>query len=154
MPYEEDAWYSEYEIYAGVNQREKSLEILEEAIKKFKFCPKCWLRYADMMIDESEFEKAEPILKNMRKNPRTREHINISYMYFLEAQCKMAAFRSTEEYENGKIEEKAVWSIYQSFRQSLVSKGLKESLRSRIDEYISEIYAESNIPFPQEWRRT
>lgn len=151
-PDEEDAWYSEYEIYAGTNQRDKSIKILENAIEKFRFCPRCWLRYADIMIDNGEYEKAEPIISKMRKNPKTRERINNSYMHFLDAQCKISRLYASDEYENGDIDKDAVWIIFKAFRKALLSSGLRENIKTQIDEYIVELSNESGIEFPDEWK--
>lgn len=151
-PDEEDAWYCEYQIYAGTNQIEKGIEILKSAIDKFTLCPRCWLRYADIMVERGEFKEAEPIIAKMRRNPKTREKINSSYMFFLDAQCKIASYYSSEAYENGEKDEKAVWAIYRAFRQSLASTGLRENIKSQIDDYILELSDESGIEFPDDWR--
>ncbi len=61
-PDEEDAWISLYRVYNETNQQQKGIEVLEEAIKRFCFCPKCWLRYADTMVDYGDYEKAAPVI--------------------------------------------------------------------------------------------
>ena len=152
LPDTEDAWFSEYEIYAGTNQREKSITVLENAMTKFKFCPRCWLRYADIMIDDGEYEKAEPIIRKMRKNPKTREAINTSYMYFLDAQCKIARLYASDEYDRGDIDKDAVWMIYKTLRMALLSSGLRENIKTQIDDYIMELSDQSGEEFPDEWR--
>ena len=147
-PYEEDAWLCEYEIYDGTNQREKGIKVLEEAISKFSLCPRCWLRYADIQMDSGEYELAEPIIRKMCRNPKSSESINPSYMHFLDGQCKMTKLLHSDAYENGEIDEKAVWEIYRAFHRSLTSSGLRESRRSKIDEYIVQLADESGIKFP------
>lgn len=144
-PDAEDAWISLYRIYDETNQRKKAVEVLEDAIKTFRFCPKCWLRYADTMIDYGEYEKAEPIIKKMLRNPNTSEYINSSYMHFLDGQCKMAKLMETEAYYEGNIDEQAVWSIYRSFQLARKAKGLRENINQRIDEYIDRLMIDTGI---------
>lgn len=151
-PNDEDAWFSEYEIFAQTNQIEKGIAILESAIDNFRFCPRCWLRYADIMIDNGEYAKAEPIIEKMRKNPKTREKINSSYMHFLDAQCKIAKLYDSDEYDQGDIDKEAVLTIYKAFRKALSSTGLRENVKAQIDEYIVELEDESGIIFPEEWK--
>ena len=147
LPDEEDAWYSEFEIYYGTNQRDKGIAVLEKAINKFKYCPRCWLRYADIMLDQGEYAKAKPVIAKMRRNPKTREKINAAYMFLLDAQCKLYEFQSTEDYENGVYNEKVILQIYRTFRKALLSSDLTESIKKQISEYINEIYGETGIEY-------
>lgn len=152
IPDEEDAWLCEFEIYDGTNQREKGIKILEEAIAKFRFCPRCWLRYADIMMDRGEYEIAEPIIRKMLKNPKTSEKINASYMHFLDSQCKLEKLYASDAYEDGEVDEKAVWIVYRAFRKALSASGLRENIKAQINEYIVELSDETGIEFPDEWR--
>lgn len=146
-PDEEDAWISLYRIYNETNQQQKGIKVLEEAIKKFRFCPKCWLRYADTMVDYGDYEKAAPVIKKMLRSPNTSEYINPSYMHFLDGQCKMAKLMDTDDYDNGNIDEHLVRSIYRSFQLARKSQGLRESTNQSIDEYIERLTIETGIEF-------
>ncbi len=152
LPDEEDAWLSEQKIYRQTNQEEKGVQVLEDAIAKFNFCPKCWLRYADIMMDQGHYEKAEPIIQKMRRNPKTTESINTSYLYFIDGQCKMWRLINTDEYEEGEVEDRAVMKVYIAFRLSLHSPGLRESTKQQIEEYIDRLTMETGINFPDGWR--
>ena len=160
IPDNEDAWDCEYQIYAGTNQKDRGLEVLENAIKKFRFCPRCWLRYADIMMDNGDFEKAEPIIKKILRNPKSRENINISYVHFLDGQCKLYKLNTSEgmppihaeDSPERRAYEDLVWSIYQSFRKALAASGIRENVKAQINEYIEELYGDSGIEFPDEWR--
>lgn len=149
LPDCEDAWISLYRVYDKINQRAKGIEVLEEAIAKFRFCPKCWLRYADIMVDDGEYEKAEPIIRKMLRNPITTEHINTSYMYFLDGQCKMARLMDTDAYELGDINAAEVMRIYRSFRLARKSHGLRENIDQRIEEYIGRLTIETGIEYEE-----
>lgn len=146
-PDDEDAWIAKYRIFDRSNQKAKSIEVLEEAIEKFRFCPRCWLRYADAMIDQGEYEKAEPIIKKMLRNPNTTEAINTSYMYFLDGQCKMAKLIATDAYEEGNVEEADVRKIYRAFRLARKSQGLRDNVDQRIEEYIQRLSAETGFEY-------
>lgn len=149
LPDCEDAWISLYRVYDRTNQRTKGIEVLEEAIAKFRFCPKCWLRYADIMVDDGKYEKAEPIIKKMLRNPITTEHINTSYMHFLDGQCKMARLMDSDAYEMGEINEADVMRIYRSFRLARKAQGLRENVDQRIEEYIDRLVVETGIEYEE-----
>lgn len=147
LPDQEDAWISLYRIYDKTNQKSKGIQVLEEAISKFRFCPKCCLRYADLMIDEGEYEKAEPIIRRMLRNPKTTEHVNTAYMHFLDGQCKMARLMNSDDYWDGVVNEEDVQSIYRSFRLARKSQGLRESVNQRIEEYIDRLTLETGVEY-------
>lgn len=147
LPDTEDAWIALYRIYNETNQQKKGIAVLEDAIKKFRFCPKCWLRYADIMIDHGDYEKAAPVIKKMLRSPNTSEFINSSYMYFLDGQCKMAKLMDSDDYDDGNIDERAVRAIYQSFQLARKAQGLRESTNQRIDEYIERLTIETGIEY-------
>lgn len=152
IPDEEDAWLCEFDIYNGTNQKEKGILVLESAIEKFAFCPRCWLRYVDILMERGDYEKAEPIIRKMCRNPKTIEKVNASYMYFLDGQCKLQRFLNSEAYDEGEFDEKEIWKIYRAFRKALSASGLRENIKSKIDEYISDIVSDTDILFPDEWR--
>lgn len=147
LPDREDAWISLHRVYERTNQRAKGIKVLEEAIEKFRFCPKCWLRYADIMIDDGQYEKAEPVIKKMLRNPNATEHINTSYMYFLDGQCRFAKLMDSEGYDIGEVDEHDVRMIYRSFRLARKSQGLRENTNQRIEEYIDRISIETGIEY-------
>lgn len=158
-PDAEDAWLCEFEVYEATNRKEEGIKVLETAINKFRFCPRCWLRYADLMMDRGEYEKAEPVIRKMCRNPKSGDTINASYMYFLDGQCRLTRLFESNEYEEYDDDEdaavkveKEVWKVYKSFRKSLTSSGLRENVKAQIDEYITQIENDTNIHFPDEWR--
>lgn len=160
LPDNEDAWNSEYEIYEGINQKEKGVEVLERAIQKFRFCPRCWLHYVEFKIDNGEYEEAEPVIKKILQNPKSREKINISYVHFVDGLCKLYRLNSRENFPSIDGEETPerreyeyeVWSIYRSFHKALSSTGIRETIKAQIFEYTEELYIDSGIEFPDEWR--
>lgn len=153
LPGEEDAWVSEHDVYERFNMHERGLEVLNDAIARFRFCPKCWLRYADIMMDDGNYDAAEPIIRNLRKHPKSVDYINISYLFFLDGQCKMAKLLETEGYEDGEVEPTAVLKIYKAFQLSLSSPGLRDATRKQIDEYITRLEKETAVYYPKDWDR-
>lgn len=147
-PDEEDAWLSEQEIYETINQPEQGIKVLKEAIEKFEFCPKCWLRYADIMMDKGKYEEAEPIIRKLKSYPKSGEDVNIGYMYYLDGICQMTKFKHTEEYENGEIDETEVRKIYRSFRLALASSDIAENTKNKITEYIKLFAMETDVEYP------
>lgn len=146
-PYEEDAWLAEYNIYDKTNRKEEAIRVLEDAISRFSFSPKCWLRYADLMIDRGEYQKVIPIVKKMLRNPKTTDTVNPSYMYFLDGQCKLAILMDSSEYELGNFDDRAIQSIYRSFHLARNSNGLREETDNRIEDYITRLTIETQIPY-------
>ena len=150
-PDEEDAWLCEYEVYDSINQTSRGIEVLEKAIEQFRFCPKCCLRYAEIMMDRGDYEKAEPIIKKLRLNPKTGESINLSFMFYLDGLCKMSKLMASDEYEDGDVDEREVIKVYRSFRLALTSPGLREGTKQRIDENIERLSKETGIEYPEYW---
>ena len=150
-PDEEDAWLCEYEVYDSINQTSRGIEVLEKAIEQFRFCPKCCLRYAEIMMDRGDYEKAEPIIKKLRLNPKTGESINLSFMFYLDGLCKMSKLMASDEYEDGDVDEREVIKVYRSFRLALTSPGLREGTKQRIDENIGRLSKETGIEYPEYW---
>lgn len=147
LPGQEEAWLSLSRVYDKLNQRENSIAVLEEAIKKFRFCPKCWLRYADSMVDYGEYEKAEPIIRKMLRNPKTTESINTSYLHFLDGECRFARLLDSDVYYNGEIDEREVRMIYRAFTLARKSEGLRETTNQRIEEYIKRLELETDVQY-------
>lgn len=152
-PDEEDAWVSEYEIYENSNMHQKGIAVLEQALEMFRTCPKCWLRYADIMMDYGEYEKAEPIIKKLRKYPKSGESINISYLFSLDGQCKMGKLMDMEGYEDGQIDKYEVLKIYKTFQLALSSPGLRDSTKQQINEYITRLEMETEVQYPPDWEK-
>lgn len=151
IPDEEDAWLCEFDIYNGTNQKTKGIHVLEDAISKFPSCPRCWLRYANILMDRGEYEKAEPIIRKMCKDIKTVEKINASYVYFLDGQCKLQKLYNSDAYDNDEIEEKDVLVVYKAFKMALSAKDLRENIKSQIEEYIASLSCKTGIDFPDDW---
>ncbi len=152
IPDREDAWLSKFNIYDQTNQREEGIHVLEEAMELFDSCPKCWLRYADIMMDRGKYENAEPVIKKILRDPKSSESVNMAYVYFLDSQCKMRRLINSDDYDEGIFEEKAVRKVYKSLQLALKSLDLRDNVRQRAEEYITRLEVETDIPYPENWR--
>lgn len=141
----EEAWLATARVFEQLNQRNEALAVLKEADNKFVFCPKCWLRYADLMSDAGNYAEADRVIKKILCRPNSTEHVNMSYVHFLNGQCKMAMLLQSEEYQNGEIDEKIVRAIYRSFRLAKSFSERRESIDQRMNEYIERLKIETGI---------
>ncbi|MBR3817142.1 MAG: hypothetical protein IKJ27_10520 [Clostridia bacterium] len=151
FPNDEDGWRREQEIYSKTNHYQKSILVLEEAINRFKFCPRCWLRYADLMMDEGEYEKAAPIIEKLRRNPLSMDSVNISYVYYLDGLCKMTKLKHSIDYTNNIFNEEAILEIYRLFYNSISHSDIKSSIKVKIKDQVKSLEIETNIYCPYDF---
>lgn len=151
FPNDEDGWRREQEIYSKTNQYEKSILILEDAINRFKFCPRCWLRYADLMMDEGEYEKAAPIIKKLRRNPLSMDSVNISYVYYLDGLCKMTELKHSSDFENNIFNEDVILEIYRLFYNAISQSDIRSSIRKKIKDLSKALEIETAIYCPYDF---
>lgn len=147
-PDEEDAWLSEYDFYNSTNNRSKGLQALNTADAKFKFCPKCWLRLADIKMDDGLYDEAEPFIKKLKRNPKSGESVNMSYVFLLDGLCRMTKMMNTDEYEDGKYDDKEIYRIYKSFHISASMPGYRDNIRQQIVEQIDRLERETEVEYP------
>lgn len=147
-PDEEDAWLSECDFYCSINNRSKGIESLDAADKRFKFCPKCWLRLADIKMDDGLYDEAEPFIKKLRRNPKSGESVNMSYVFLLDGLCRMTKMMNTDEYENGEYDSKEIERVYKSFRISTSMPGYRDNIRQQIVEQIDRLERETEVEYP------
>ena len=147
-PDEEDAWLSEYDFYNSTNNRSKGLEALNTADAKFRFCPKCWLRLADIKMDDGLYDEAEPFIKKLKRNPKSGESVNMSYVFLLDGLCRMTKLMNTDEYEDGEYDEKELYRVYKSFNISTSMPGYRDNIRQQIVEQIDRLERETGVDYP------
>lgn len=146
FPKEEDAWKCEQDIYTQTNQYDKGIEVLENAIAKFKLCPKCWLRYADFMVDEGNYEKAIPVISKLCTNPISADHVNMAYVFYLDGLCRMTVWQQSQEYQKEEYDKTTVESIYRCFRKALKHTDCRPNLEEKINNLARTIMQETGIP--------
>lgn len=151
-PQREDGWLCEQKVYAETNQDEKGIEVLETAMERLKSCPKCWLRYADLMIERGEYDKAEPVVKKLRNDPRSDITVNGAYVYYLDGICRMRNILSSDDLENGNLDRRAVEQTYKTFYLAFNSPDIRNNIRSEIIQKVKRMEIETEIQNPYNFR--
>lgn len=143
----EDSWYSEFEVYWKLNERRTAKEILKEISQKEMNCPKVWLRYADILMDDGELDQAEKMLKRLK-----RDDSDSSYAYYLDGRCRLGKILRNNAFTAENIDEEIKNEIHGAYRSFALawrmspSPGLKEKIRTAV----RRLYLESEIgPLPQ-----
>ncbi len=145
FPKSEDPWKCEEDIYSKTNDRDKCIEILKEAIKLHALCPKCWLRYADIMMSEGNYKEAAIYLKKLTTNPISTDSVNMSYVYYLDGLCRMTLWQQSPEYEEEKFEPKTVNAIYRRFRNAINHSECQYEIKKKALNLARVIYDETGI---------
>lgn len=156
LPDEEDSMFSLYEVRTKYDGADEAFKLLEEALNSRMTYPKCMLKYADLMVDKNEYEKALKAVKKILKDPKSKESISISYTYYLKALCQWSFLSASEEdddpFSEQKYEERKVLMVYDSIRLSLCSSDVNEQKKSRLKALYLDIKNAANmIPAPYEF---
>lgn len=135
----EDSWYSEFDVYWNLNERDKAKTILEEISKKDMKCPKSWLRYADILMDDGNLDKAESLLKRLKQ-----DDFDSSYSYYLDGRYRFGKLLGQPDCLRNKEDEEiqtAIQEAYRSFAMAWrlnANPGLKEKIRSTVKRLFFE----------------
>lgn len=149
-PNNEDSIFSEYQIYDRIGELSRALEILVEALNTSIPCPKCWLRYADILVEQGDYSEAvKPIIK-LCNNPLTPDSVNWSYVNYLKGVCQRALLVSGTEdiFDEQQYDEKKVVQAYMSFYQALASSDIYGNLKQKIRKRVEELQSASGIVLP------
>lgn len=139
-PYEEDAYYSEYEIYNQNNEDQKAVGILKSVVEKMKFCPKCWMRYADIMIDRGEYEEARKYIRCLRIYPHSSDSVNMAHVYYLDGLCRSIAVLSQEDFNEIEVK-----NIYKVLNMALSHSSCRKNIRMKIEDLFATMKMETGI---------
>ncbi len=145
FPDNEDSYVCEYEIYRLTNQTEKGLEVLRHADQVMTSCPKCWLRYADIMMERNNFEEAEVTIKKLRTGVFLDSNVNMSYVFYLDGMCRMAKLLPQREFPEIEVN-----NIYKSFKMANDNGSLSQSSREKMLNQIKRLELESGFDCPFE----
>ena len=145
FPNREDPWKCEEDIYSKTNNIPKSIEVLKEAISKHSLCPKCWLRYADLMVDSGNYSEAAVYIKKLTTNPISADSVNMAYVFYMDGLCRMTAWQQTDEYQEEEFDEKTVNAIYRRFRKAVNHTDCRHNLREKILNLARTIYHETGF---------
>lgn len=141
-PAREDSRFIEYQIYDKINRSDLALGVLGKAINELKYCPKCWLRYADIMIEQGRNSEAEPCLKKLRSRPQSAESVNMSHVYYLDGLCRANAIL-----DSGNFDKDTVMETYKVLRLAKQHSSLRKRTEGKIDDLIAVLENESGYEF-------
>ena len=146
FPDNEDSIYSEFEIYRTTNQMDKGLEILKAANEKSKPCPKCWFRYADMLVERNKIAEAGLLIKKLKGMAFEDIPVDFSYVSYLDGVCKMSDLFAADEYTEDEVKK-----IYTLFRKALKYSSINQNIKRKISQQIERLEIESDIECPFEY---
>lgn len=116
FPYLEDPYSEEAEMYKMLNQLENEKNVLLQAMEKIAVCPKCAVKYGDMMFDMGIFDEARIGIERAKKDViQTQSCVSEGYIYYLSALCTIRKINS----EDRNYREDEVDSIYGDFDRAL-----------------------------------
>ena len=134
-PYSEEPYRAEADVYESLNMGDKAVEVLETALESIEVCPKCALKYADIMLETGDYKKALLATEKGKKySNQPQASVSEGYIYFLSGLCVIALVSK----EDRPFTEEEVEGIYSDFNLSL-----KEFKSNR--SYVSVIKTKTNI---------
>ncbi len=149
LPDEEDSMFSLYEVSAKYDGADEAFKLLEEALSSQKTYPKCMLKYADLMVDKNEYAKALKAVKKVLKNPKSKDDVNISYVWYLKALCQWALLKAADDeddpFAEPEYEERKVLMVYDSIRLAFCSSDVDEKKKSDLRILYNEIKNVANM---------
>lgn len=142
-PDKEDSWYSEFEIYWNTNERKKAKDILYNITQSNVYCPKTWLRYADILIDDGKLLEAEHILDKLRTDGNIAENQSAPYIYYLHGKCKYEKYlklRAAGEQDNQMAQD-----AYDTFARVLNTVDNNSNLYNKAQNAMNQVKMEANL---------
>lgn len=134
-PNSEEPYRLEADLYRSLNMEQEEAEILRQAFEKVAVCPKCALRYADLMLEIGNYDEACKAVERGKKDAtQPQASVSEGYLYYLSALCIIALVSK----ESREYKEEEVKKIYSDFNLALKEfKGNKS--------YISVIKSKTNV---------
>lgn len=165
FPKDDDSRFREYEMYNKRNESENAVAVLVKAMQDLDSCPKCQLRYADMMCDQGKFEEAVDAIMDLCDDPNAVDSVNMAYAYFLRGRIQVAMMnkgqREAREGEGAEAEKKRrslfppkaydadeVAATYDSFRLSLSQDDASERTKEKVISEINTLHAKTGKEIP------
>lgn len=142
-PQKEDSWFIEYQIYEKINQIDAGIAVLKKAITELSYCPKCWLRYADIMVDRGLNKEAVFCIKKLRSRPQSSKAVTMSYVYYLDGLCRANAILDSDTIREAEVEQ-----AYKTLKLSLGHSSLRPDIERRVRDLITTLENETDIVFP------
>lgn len=90
----EEPYHMEAKVYKSLNQRDKEIEALKNALDKVAVAPRCALRYADILFDAGKYlESKEVVARAVVDSTESLASVNVGYLYYLQSLAIIAQAR-------------------------------------------------------------
>ena len=146
MPNNEGSYCSEADIYSKFHQYDMKISALKNGIEKCDFSPKCSLRYADILIDEGNYDEAIKVIEKLLGMISSQESVNMAYVYYISGICKYALMMRNKDFSK-----EAVNSIYCDFLIAMDNGLGSDSYRINASKCIKVIERKSLIQYPEDY---
>lgn len=135
QPSSEEPYRLEAELYHSLNMEQEEVKALKQAFENVDVCPRCALRYADIMLEKGDYTEAcMAVDRGIINAMQPQASVNEGYLYFLSALCAIAIVsKEGREYKKEEVEK-----IYTDFNLAL-----KEFKRNT--PYNSVIKSKTNV---------
>ena len=91
FPDSEEAFRTEAEVHSKLGTKQEERAVLREALEKLEVCPKCALRYADILFDQGKYDEAlEQIRRGVSDATQSQRSVSEGYIYYLCGLCLIA----------------------------------------------------------------
>ncbi len=88
LPTNEKAYMAESELEEAIGNRQRSMEILVEAVTNMPNCPQVALRLADMQLDDGLFAEAKETAHHaMVASAEVQPSVNVPYLAYIHCLC-------------------------------------------------------------------
>ena len=114
-PLDERAYMVEHDFYNLINQEDRAIKALKEAMDTLKICPQCALNYADMLFEKGEYKTAIPILERTVSIYEDQPSISLGYAYYILALSREYILKN----ENRSFTEENVKPIFDAYFSAL-----------------------------------
>ena len=134
-PNSEEPYRLEADLYRSLNMEQEEADILKQAFENVAVCPKCALRYADLVLEIGNYDDACKAVERGKKDAtQPQASVSEGYLYYLSALCIIALVSK----ENREYKDEEVKKIYSDFNLALKEfKGSKS--------YVSVIKSKTNV---------
>lgn len=128
MPFSEQPFLAKSEIYDFLGMHSEAVKALEDGVKSKRICPKCCLRYSDLMIKQGRYDVVlETTKKGIIASAQEQATINIGYLFYLSGLAKDALIHENENYND----ETQILDVYTDYKiaSELLDKSRVEYLQ-------------------------
>lgn len=147
LPYDEESYRCEADIYKLLHRKKEEEEILRLALSELKIAPKCALRLSDLLFDRGDYKEALiQIQRGLRDAMQTQRSVNEGYLYYLMGLTQMALAQQA----GTPISEEIACEIYANFDISLQQEHRPAYVNTMKAKTIV-LVNKSGVPIPEKY---